>query len=97
MLFDTDEVEGSNSSSLSFYTPVNEKSKQNLWDHFISFSRENDQTAELRENVSIAVMMNRHLMIPFSRGQSCYLSFHDLCEKERRHWLKWECIITCRD
>ena len=83
MLFDTDEVEGSNSSSLSFYTPVNEKSKQNLWDHFISFSRENDQTAELRENVSIAVMMNRHLMIPFSRGQSCYLSFHDLCEKER--------------
>ena len=68
--------------SSSFYTPVNEQTKLQLWNQFISTSRENSGGAELRENMSIAVMMNRHLKIPFSRGRACFMSFHDLCEKE---------------
>ena len=66
-----------------FYTPVNESTTQLLWEQFLSVSSQNSGSNKLKENASITVMMNRVLRIPFSRGTSCFLSFHDLCERER--------------
>jgi predicted ATPase len=63
----------------SYFTPVNPESKQKLWDLFIK----NNPSQSLNRNTLIPVLMNRTLLIEFGINRSCFISFADLCKKEK--------------
>ena len=71
----------------SFYTPVNEDTRGKLWKAFMDNLKSREQEgsgSELVQNdVSIPVMMNRFFVVPYSSGDSCFLHFSDVCERDK--------------
>lgn len=72
----------------AFYTPIDEKSKQALYESFIQSGLKskndngNSDAVPAPEDVAVPVMMGRQVHV-IALGNSCYSSFHYLCETDK--------------
>jgi predicted ATPase len=74
--------------SNSFFTPINERTRIQLWNSFVNNVRKMDIQAKI-DSAQIPVMMNRSLQLEGTSAYSkikrgiCYSTFNYLCGSEK--------------